>query len=89
MLWDIAGSMNYRKVWHSYISDASLVVFMIDGANHDKKAEDRTVPHQQERTEGLTQDKDEFNLLPWDDIIQNCTKGLTCKIFIEETSCLG
>ena len=32
MLWDIAGSKNYRRVWHSYIPDAHLIVFMIDGA---------------------------------------------------------
>lgn len=36
MLWDIAGSKNYRKVWHSYIPDADLVIFMIDGSDFSK-----------------------------------------------------
>lgn len=37
LLWDIAGSLNYRQVWHSYIGDADLIVFMIDGADLGKR----------------------------------------------------
>lgn len=36
LIWDIAGSKNYRRVWHSYIPEAHLVVFMIDGSDLSK-----------------------------------------------------
>lgn len=36
MIWDIAGGKGYRKVWHSYIPDADLIIFMIDGADFGK-----------------------------------------------------
>lgn len=35
-LWDLAGSKNYRQVWHSYLEEADLIVFMIDGADSSK-----------------------------------------------------
>lgn len=36
MLWDLAGSKNYRKVWHSYYEEANMIIFMLDGSAADK-----------------------------------------------------
>lgn len=36
IIWDIAGNVNYRKVWHSYTADADLVVYLVDGADQTK-----------------------------------------------------
>lgn len=54
-LWDLAGSKNYRQVWHSYIEEADLVVFMIDGADQNKYSDSA------EAIRGLIQNEPKLN----------------------------
>lgn len=42
ILWDLAGSKNYRKVWHSYIEESDIILFFIDGSNQTNAEEVRT-----------------------------------------------
>ncbi len=38
-LWDIAGGKNYRKVWHNYIEEATLIVYFIDASDQSTQDE--------------------------------------------------
>jgi small GTP-binding protein len=40
-VWDIAGGVNYRKVWHSYLEEADALVFMVDGSAEERLEEAR------------------------------------------------
>lgn len=106
MMWDIAGSKNYRKVWHSYIPDSDLIIFMIDGSDFDKREDVKAALQEMLSNEKINEkvilflvnknvgrsyfkDNDKFNILPWNDMISNLTRQLTCTVFVQETSCLG
>lgn len=39
VVWDIAGSKNYRSVWKNYYADCDLVIFMIDGSDIGRLSE--------------------------------------------------
>ena len=46
LLWDIGGQTRMRNLWHHYLTNTDVLVYVVDSADHDRLKESGEVFHQ-------------------------------------------